>query len=181
MISSLVGWGMIELQRFYFKVPESSKITQANSGSHGNNVFNTVFEMSLRIILLTSSSPNFYFTSTRFLVLDFINCYAEKFGLADTNLHGDNNFMYAEIAGRRALVLEAIKKLVKHGMLKVQAKDGYSYKITNTGLEFARKLSSTYAQEYRRISRSTVSKYGFEEDEKLIKLIQNCSLTELKG
>ncbi|WP_295268836.1 ABC-three component system middle component 2 [Veillonella sp.] len=172
---------MIKLWKFHLTVPESSKITQANSGNYGNNVFNTVFEMSLRIILLTSSSPDLYFTSTRVLVLDFINCYAEKFGLAETNLHGDNNFMYAEIAGRRGLVLEAIKKLVKQGMLKIQTKNGYRYKITNTGLEFARKLSSTYAQEYRRISKLTVSKYGFEEDEKLIRLIQNYSLTELKG
>jgi len=74
------------------------KVTQVDSGNNVNNVFTTVFEMSLRIILLTSSSADLYFTSTRILVFDFINCYAEKFGLSATNVHGDNNFMYVESA-----------------------------------------------------------------------------------
>ena len=96
-------------------------------------------------MLLMSSVPELFFSSTRILAFDFINCYAKVFGIALENLHGNNDFMYAEMAGRRSLITEAIKKLVRHGILKVKNNHGYQYKITEYGLEISNGFHSTYA------------------------------------
>uniref|UniRef100_UPI0025C5B82F ABC-three component system middle component 2 n=1 Tax=Megasphaera sp. TaxID=2023260 RepID=UPI0025C5B82F len=83
-----------------------------------------------------------------------------------------NDFMYAEMAGRRSLVTEAIKKLVRHGILKVKNNRGYQYKITDYGLEISNGFHSTYAQEYRRVSRLSAKKYSCKNDEELLQEIQ---------
>lgn len=137
--------------------------------------FNTVFETTLRIILLTSSSPKMFFTSDRILALDFINCYAKAFGLSSENLHGNNDFMYGEIARRRFLVIEAVKKLVRKGILQVQSDHGYQYKITMYGLALSDNFFSTYAQDYRRVAKVSVEKYDCKSDEQLLIEIQNQS------
>lgn len=75
--------------------------------------------------------------------------------------------MYAEMAGRRSLITEAIKKLVRHGILKVKNNQGYQYKITDYGLEISNGFHSTYAEEYRRVSRLSAKKYS-------CKMMRNC-------
>lgn len=160
MMKNLAGWERIKL----------AKSSEENCG-----VFNTVFETTLRIVLLTSSSPNVFFSSTRILALDFINCYAKAFGLAAENLHGNNDFKYGELAGRRVLVTEAIKKLVRSGILQVQSDHGYQYKITASGLELSDNFSCTYANEYRRVSKISMKKYKRKSSEELLMEIQNHS------
>ena len=113
---------MIKLQKDIFNT--FSICNQGETARKNKEVFNTVFEMELRIMLLMSSVPELFFSSTRILAFDFINCYAKVFGIALENLHGNNDFMYAEMAGRRSLITEAIKKLVRHGILKVKNNQG---------------------------------------------------------
>lgn len=170
MMKNLVGWEMIKLQKssFNLRVGDQRKSEKKDSG-----VFNTVFETALRIILLTSSSPDILFSSTRILALDFINCYAKAFRLASENLHGNNDFMYGEMAGRRLLVTEAIKRLVRNGTLQVQNDCGYRYKITTYGIELSRNFFSTYAQEYCRVAKISAKKYDCKSDEELIMEIQS--------
>lgn len=146
---------------------------QGETVRKNKEVFNTVFEMELRIMLLMSSVPKLFFSSTRILAFDFINCYAKVLGIALENLHGNNDFMYAEMAGRRSLITEAIKKLVRHGILKVKNNHGYQYKITEPGLEISNGFHSTYAQEYRRVSRISAKKYSCKNDEELLQEIQH--------
>lgn len=146
----------------------------------GKEVFNTTFEMELRIILLMASAPELLFSSTRILALDFISCYAKAFDVALENLHGNNNFMYAEMAGRRSLVTEAIKKLVRYGILQVKNNRGFYYKITKYGLELSNELHSTYAQEYRRVAGLSVKKYNSLNDEGLLREIQRHPIAKPK-
>lgn len=175
---NLAGWGMTKLQKKLFNlgVHSQRKVAQENG-----DVFNTVFETALRIILLTSSSPDLFFSSTRILTLDFINCYAKVFGFASENLHGNNNFMYGEIAGRRLLVTEAIKKLVRNGILQVQNDHGYRYEITAYGMKLSNNFISAYAQEYCKVAKITAKKYDYKSDEDLLMEIQNHPGISLKG
>ena len=161
---------MIKLQKDILNT--FSICNQGETARKNKEVFNTVFEMELRIMLLMSSVPELFFSSTRILAFDFINCYAKVFGIALENLHGNNDFMYAEMAGRRSLITEAIKKLVRHGILKVKNNQGYQYKITDYGLEISNGFHSTYAEEYRRVSRLSAKKYSCKNDEELLQEIQ---------
>lgn len=145
-----------------------------------NKVFNTAFEVSLRIILLTSSASDKYFSSTRILALDFISCYAKTFKLSTENLHGDNDFMYGEIAGRQSLVAEAIKKLVRQNILKVRIEQGYQYKITSYGMQLSEKFLSTYAREYRKVAKLSIKRYDCKDDEELMSEILNRPIAGLK-
>ena len=59
-------------------------------------LFNSPFEMGLRIILLLSASSRQPCTVDRIVGLDFITCYAADFDLPYPNLHGMNNYKYCE-------------------------------------------------------------------------------------
>lgn len=82
-----------------------------------NKLFNSPFEMSLRMMLLLAAAPKEKFTIDRIIGLDFISCYAADFGMPYANLHGDNGYRYGEIVGRRLLVQEAVKELVTQGLV----------------------------------------------------------------
>lgn len=60
-----------------------------------NKVFNTTFENMLRILVLMSvlAEP---VNSDRLTALDFICIYGKKCKVLDKNLHGDNEFGFAE-------------------------------------------------------------------------------------
>lgn len=59
-----------------------------------NRLFNTPFEMGLRVMLLLASAPKKTFTVDRIVELDFIACYPVDFDLSFANLHGDNDYKY---------------------------------------------------------------------------------------
>ena len=58
-----------------------------------NDLFNSTFEMGLRIATLLCVDDKRSYSVTRILALDFIACYANTFGFSDKNLHGDNPYM----------------------------------------------------------------------------------------
>ncbi|NBK77442.1 hypothetical protein D5272_02285 [bacterium D16-76] len=103
-----------------------------------NKLFNSPFEMGLRIILLLASAPKEKFTLDRIIGLDFVSCYASDFELPFPNLHGDNGYRYGEIIGRRLLVQEAVKSLVTQGLIDATVDQGYLFSITETGTQYAR-------------------------------------------
>ena len=64
-------------------------------------VFNSTFEVSLRILLLLSESGDAGLSIDRIAAYDFITIYSRYFDLSDRVLHGENEFGYSEIASRR--------------------------------------------------------------------------------
>ena len=78
-----------------------------------NKVFNTTFENMLRILILMSvlAKPA---NSDRLTALDFICIYGKKCKVLDKNLHGDNEFGFAEFTNKREKITEAIKLSVKN-------------------------------------------------------------------
>ena len=88
--------------------------------------------------------------------------------------------MYAEMAGRQSLVVEAIKKLVRQEILEVRIDKGYFYKITNYGIQLSSKFSSTYAKEYCKAAALALQKYGYKSDEELLNIIHTRSIKNIK-
>ena len=65
------------------------------------SVFNSTFEMELRILLLMSAAKKKAFSLDRIVSLDFIVCYAGSFQLPYLNPQGDNQYMFAVSGFRR--------------------------------------------------------------------------------
>ena len=92
-----------------------------------SNVFNSVFEYELRVLILLLSARKKAMSAERIAALDFITCYASYFQLPYLNLQGDNQYMYTELPARRDRIRETIKSLVKRGMLDVVIDGGYIF------------------------------------------------------
>lgn len=72
-----------------------------------NQVFNTEFEISLRILCILANI-NKELSLEKILYFDFISTYAKEFGLAMHNIQGDSNYKLGEFAVRRALVTKGL-------------------------------------------------------------------------
>lgn len=144
-------------------------------------LFNTPFEMELRLSLLLSVDSSKPYTVERMVALDFISCYAADFSLPFANLHGDNDFKYGEISSRRVLVHEAVKDMVTKGLVTVEVNRGYIFTISAKGQEYAEKMQSAYAKTYCEIAKATVTKYGNDTDEEILEIIQERSIHALRG
>ena len=137
-----------------------------------NKLFNSPFEMMLRVLLLLSQDKKNYYSVERIVLLDFVSCYAADFQLPYSNLHGTNNYKFGEIASRRKLVQEAIKLLVTKGMIDVKIDRGYLFGISGLGLTYIKKLESSYATEYKSISKAAIKKFRKESDENILDLVR---------
>ena len=146
-------------------------IGQEISNLH-KELFNTVFEMKLRIILLMSNDINKFFSLDRILALDFIACYGKEFDISDCNLHGDNCYMRGEFANRRYLAYEAIKELLATGYIDIKLENGYKYHITVSGKETASQFLSSYAKQYLSTAKQAIDKYCKYDDNDLLKITQ---------
>ncbi len=146
-----------------------------------SRLFNTPFEMGLRMILLLSVSPKASFSVDRIVGLDFITCYAADFDLPYVSLHGDNHMKYGEIVSRRLLVQEAVKDLVTGGLLDVTVDRGYLFSISESGKKYSRSLKSEYAKTYKEIAKVVIKKYRDNTDAGILTTIQSYSVQSLKG
>ena len=146
-----------------------------------SRLFNTPFEMGLRMILLLSVSPKDAFSVDRIIGLDFITSYAADFDLAYGNLHGDNHMKYGEIVSRRLLAQEAVKILVTRGLLDVTVGRGYLFSISENGKMYSRTLKSEYAKTYKEIAKAVIKKYKDYTDADILATIQSYAMQSLKG
>ena len=144
-------------------------------------LFNSPFEMELRILLLLSENGGASYSVDRIVALDFISCYASDFNLPFSNLHGHNNYKYGEISNRRMLVQEAVKSLVTKGLIEVEDNTGYLFSVTENGKKYAHKMKSDYAKEYKAIAKASTKKYRKDSDEGILTEIQSYSIRSLKG
>ena len=144
-----------------------------------NNLFNSTFEVELRILCLLVSGRRLQLRLDRIISLDFIVCYAECFQFPYHNLHGDNASMYGELASRRELCEDAIKSLVTQGLVDVKIDSGYLYAISGTGRKFIKKLKSEYALRYQAIASEVIKEFKKFSDGELSLMIQDNALRAL--
>lgn len=144
-------------------------------------VFNSTFEVSLRLLLLLSESGDAGLSIDRIAAYDFLTIYSRYFDLSDRVLHGENEFGYSEIASRRNKAQDAIKEMVLDGfVLVVRSEDGYKYRITENGKTVAGNLVSEYATAYRELAKQTVKKFSKSTETEIMDVISKASVQSLR-
>lgn len=101
----------------------------------------------------------------RLAALDFICIYGKKCKVLDKNLHGDNEFGFAEFANKREKITEAIKLSVRNDFIKVEHTDqGFLYSINDRGREVVQNIQSSYARAYTVGAKTVCRKFsGFTD------------------
>lgn len=145
------------------------------------SVFNSTFEMELRILLLMSAAKKKAFSIDRIVSLDFIVCYAGYFQLPYLNPQGDNQYMFSELASRHKRIQEAVKVLVVQGLLDVGLENGYVFSITDTGSKYIKKLQSEYAVQYKTIATDVIKRFKDYSDLQLERMINDSAVKSVRG
>lgn len=145
------------------------------------SVFNSTFEMELRILLLMSAARKKTFSFERIVSMDFIVCYAGYFQLPYLNPQGENQYMFSELASRRKRIQEAVKSLVVQGLLDVGLDKGYVFSITDTGSRYIRKLKSEYAVQYKTIAADAIKRFKDYSDLQLDRMINDSAVKSVRG
>lgn len=114
-----------------------------------SSVFNSVYETSMRLVLLLFAfdAP---LSSEELFVFDFVATYGKEFGLTDVSLNGDSEFTLSKATLRRKRVMETISYLVRNGYVTpVIAKSETKFELTDKGNEFYKKISQLgYSEKY---------------------------------
>ena len=150
-------------------------------GRMTESVFNSTFEMELRILLLVSAAKKKAFSIDRIVSLDFIVCYAGYFQLPYLNPQGDNQYMFSELASRRERIQEAVKSLVVQGLLDVGLENGYVFSITDIGSKYIKKLQSEYAVQYKTIATDAIKRFKDYSDLQLERMINDSAVKSVRG
>lgn len=150
-------------------------------GRMTESVFNSTFEMELRILLLVSAAKKKAFSIDRIISLDFIVCYAGHFQLPYLNPQGDNKYMFSELASRRERIQEAVKSLVVQGLLDVGLENGYVFSITDIGSKYIKKLQSEYAVQYKTIATDAIRRFKDYSDLQLERMINDSAVKSVRG
>lgn len=132
----------------------------------------SVFELSMRYLLLLHVSGKKPLTESRLCAEDFICTYAADFGIATENLNGNNGYRYGEYASRCSMANDVIRHLVLHGLIKPNADaHGFTYTITDAGIEYCCALNSIYADSYYQLAYTVIEHYAHFEDAELVRHI----------
>jgi len=146
-----------------------------------NDVFNTLFEVSLRSLLVLETSRNRNITSDMIAAIDFITVYGKDFGIGDDNLHGDNSFKFSEFAVRRDNVNKAVRQLALDGFVTVTVKqNGFAYSINDVGIKYCTKFENEYAESFRTLARKTWEIVSLKSEREVIELINRRSVSSVK-
>ena len=121
------------------------------------DLFNTTFEISLRLLLLLSVSADPLDLDT-LVCLDLFVTNAKEYGFGDENLNGDG-LCPRESAGHRRKVFRAgIAELSGQGLINVVSdKNGISYSINLFGQIAVGDFDSDYAKEYEALARRVLA------------------------
>lgn len=145
-----------------------------------NKLFNSVFENSLRIILLLAEFGEAH-SIDMIYATDFMVSYGATFSMSETDLNGENPYKFSEFASRREIVHAALKELVLDGLVfPTSTEHGILYSITDTGREFSQTLNSEYAQEYRKTAKKIVKAVAGKSERAVICDINKLSAASLR-
>lgn len=144
-------------------------------------VLGSPFEMSLRCLIMLDELIDIELDEQRICAIDFIAVYAADFNLLDENLHGYGNYRYSEYPARKNLVKEALKNLVIGGAVSFSPnQNGFTYRISKSGLEVCKGFTGSYAEEYRIAVRSVVMKYDISNGKTLLNDINHYTIRSLQ-
>ena len=146
-----------------------------------NSIFNSPFELSLRILILMKTR-NSRVTVEWLSCLDFVTTYGKDFGISEFNLHGDNEYRFSEYEAKREIIGAAIKELVLRGYLTPHCnKSGFNYSITPAGIQLCETLNDEYAETYEKIAKIAINHFANYTDRKLMNCINEKAILALGG
>ena len=144
-------------------------------------LFNSTFEVSLRLMLLLSVTGDVPMTVDRIAAYDVMTIYSRDFGLSEEVLHGENEFGLSEFASRRNKTQIALRELVLNGSVKALTSDkGFFYQITPAGKGVAENMVTQYATDYKRLAKITAARYRSMKDEDTMVVINTTSEESLR-
>ncbi len=145
-----------------------------------NDLYNSQFEIELRILLLLSSASKEWLSKGELFAYDFIISYGKEFEIGETNLHGDSSFKFGEITLRKNVIDDAIKDLVVRSYIEVNAdsKDGFLYRISSKGLSYICSFENDYSEMYKEIADSAFKKYKNSKENELENMIHDKSMNK---
>lgn len=145
------------------------------------SVLGSIFEISLRILLILNEQKDKFLDEQQIGAVDFISVYAADFGLLDENLHGYNNYRFSEYAARKYMVASALKDLVLDGYVRLRpTPTGYRYSITEAGKTVCGKLTSSYAEEYIIALQAVINGFDGTSSDAMLKEINRLTVLSLK-
>lgn len=139
------------------------------------------FEITLRILLMLDEVSPASLDESQIEAIDFMSVYAADFELMDENLPGDSLYRFGEFPARKSLVEPALNGLVLDSYADFStAASGYRYSITDSGRQLSRKMTSTYADEYRIAVHAVAEKYGITDSGQMIRDINKLTIKSLE-
>lgn len=146
-----------------------------------NDIFNTTFEMSLRVLIILNACQN-KLSIDRITAIDFISVYGRDFGVSEYNLHGNNSYKFSEYAIKRQIVSQSIKELALKSYVKpCYSKDGFAYEISENGVMLCQSLNDDYANCFHDIVKKTIKMFSNYSDRKLALFINECAILMFGG
>jgi hypothetical protein len=127
----------------------------------------------LRVLLLTDTL-NIPANADRIAALDFICIYGKKCKVLDKNLHGDNDFGFAEFASKREKITEALKLSVRNNFIKVEhTSQGFVYSINERGHQIVENIQSPYSRSYTIGAKIVCRRFANNTDEDVLQYISD--------
>ena len=143
-------------------------------------IFNTDFEISLRIMLILYVAST-RMTSDRLTAIDFICTYGKDFNVSEYNLNGNNTYRFSEYVSRRLIVNSAIKNLVLSRNIKPHFnKTGFKYSISSEGTRMCESMNNEYAIEFMSIVKNSIAKFEEYSDRALTSIINEQAISLLR-
>ncbi|WP_018659197.1 ABC-three component system middle component 2 [Allofustis seminis] len=118
-----------------------------------SKLFNSIYEISLRILIQLFVLDGEEKTADYISSLDYLSLYSKTFKIGDYDLHGENPYRLGELATRLKSGRQALKTLVSKGFASVSGTSkGFVFKITDIGKEVIGELKLDYAMNYMNIA-----------------------------
>ena len=134
-----------------------------------NKIFNTEFEVSLRLILLLRMAGKVGLSVDRAAITDYASIYSKNCGLSSENLNGDSSYSFSEYATKRLLVSDALTAMVRNGIVTVKTTGkGFLYYLSDLGKNAASKITCSYATSYMKYAKQSLSYFKEIDDDRLM-------------
>lgn len=138
------------------------------------NIFNSTFEVSLRVVLLLNKYDGEDLTCNMIKNIDFICTYGKDFKLTKSNLQGDNMFKLTQLPMRTHLIEESLKRLIHKGLVTLNfSEKGFVYNITEKGRIYSSSFTSDYAKKYEKLVCKVKKITKNKSEEEIANLLKN--------
>lgn len=144
-----------------------------------NNIFNSRYEVSLRILIQLFILDGHKKSSDYISSLDYLTIYSKTFCFGEHNLHGNNPYRLGELASRLDVGKKSLKFLVSNGFCNVEIdNDGLVYSITESGRKLVEEFKTEYANAYMNLDIDTQDYFKEYSEIEILKYINDISRKE---